>query len=125
MQCDIEEGRAAGCLTMEINDCEMLIKELGSAIDENLNKGCVIYGIDLSNSTLDNTELAKVVDFLLDKLKTISFLNLCQSQTDALEIENVTKKLPQLMGYLTKDFKWLLEQDIIFEMPSTYFYLKQ
>lgn len=125
LQFDSEGRREAGFLTIEIENFKEFLQALESAIDENLNQGYVIYGLDFSNSNLENDKLAKIVDFLIQKIKTISFLNLYQSQTDACDIENHTTKLPQLMGFPDKDLNWLFDKEIIFEMPCAYYYGKK
>ena len=122
-QFDSDGKRAASVSTIEIPDVDEVLTELNSVIDEALKKGDNIYGIDFSNCDLMNDELAKVVDLLITKIKTISFLDLYQSQTNALDIENYTTSLPILMGYPEKPLKWLLEQDLIYEMPNTWCYL--
>ena len=57
------------------------------------------------------------------KNQKLSFMNLSDSQTDALDIEDYTMSLPHLMGAPEKPLKWFLENDVIYEMPCSFDYL--
>jgi len=73
LQLDIGEQRNSNVLTMEIGNIDNVIHHLDLAINKSLEKGFAIFGLNFSNCDLINSELCKLVDYLIEKLKTIRF----------------------------------------------------
>ena len=83
---------------------------------KNSKKGNTIVGVDFSETDLINEELGKIVALLLSELKTISYLNLSDTHTNAMEIDKYTKNIPLLLGHPGETIKQLACQNV-FYMP--------
>jgi hypothetical protein len=123
LQYDDDEGRREAGATIEINKIDDVIRELNTSIKTNLKKGYKIIGVDFSNTDLINEELGKIVELLLSTLKTIEYLDLSDTHTDAREIDKYTKNIPSLLGRPNQRIDQLAEQDI-FYMPLAEYYGK-
>lgn len=128
LQYDDDEGRREAGSTVEIGKIKNVINDLNSSIETNIKKGNIIVGVDFSETDLINEELGKIVDLLSSKLKTINYLNLSDTHTNALEIDkNTTKKITSLLGYSDKTIQDLATsstKDMFFYMPLAEYYKK-
>ena len=71
-------------------------------IDNSLNNGYKIIGVDFSKTDLTNEKLAQIVDLLLEKLGTIQVLNIEETHTDAGLPKNTQKVSLLCFAFLRK-----------------------
>ena len=123
LQYDDDEGRREVGATVEIGKIDRVIQDLKSSIEKNSKKGNKIVGVDFSETDLINEELGKIVAMLLSELKTISYLNLSDTHTNAMEIDKYTKNIPLLLGHPGETINQLASQNV-FYMPLAEYYQK-